>query len=497
MDERKNNGFDFSVLLHNFFQTLRFMFWLPLVLALVLGAFRYIQLRRSYVPVYESSSVYVVTTDYRGGVDASTYGFQLDPSAAKTLATSYPYIMSSERTKHLLLQRTGSSSLPATVTCQADANLLSFRATGTDPKAVYQALLLIEEIFPEAAADNRIGLKSLPNDYIEEPTAPVNPFRPVRAVLKFVLLGAALGLALTLGLAMLRKTVHNSEELRELLSSPFLGFLPAVRFKARTKGNQAVLLTNHQLEESYAESIRGIRYQLGKELQNTPSKVIMVTSTSPGEGKSTVSANLALSLADQGARVVLVDCDLRKQTLRRLFGLSGSSKGLTELLSGKGENVLDALKSVEGSSLMLLSGSKTADNPQSLLGSSRLQSVIGTLRKKFDYVIVDTPPCGILSDAAALSDWVDGTIYVVRQDYVNRSAILDSASALSAMGVRFIGCVLNFTNRATSRSGYGYSYGYGTYGYGGYGYGYGYGKKYYGKSGGDSADAESDSTRKQ
>ena len=107
-----------------------------------------------------------------------------------------------------------------------------------------------------------------------------------------------------------------------------------------------------------------------------------------------------------------------------------------------------------------------------------------------DYVIVDTPPSGLLSDAASLSEWADGVIYVVRQDYVAKSAVLNSAYALNGMEVRFIGCVLNQTARTTSSSGYGYSshkgsgYGYG-YGYG-YAYGNGYSRRKYGSKDGES-----------
>ena len=205
----------------------------------------------------------------------------------------------------------------------------------------------------------------------------------------------------------------------------------------------------------------------------------MVTSTSPGEGKSTVSANLALSLADQGLKVALVDCDLRKQTLKDLFAVKEKTLGLVDLIPGRNRtSVTDALVQVPDSSLLLLSGDKVAEHPQNFLSANSLQTIINSLRKAMDYVIVDTPPSGLLSDAATLSEWVDGVIYVVRQDYLSHSAILDSVQRLSEADIRFLGSVINQAERNTSRSGYGYGYGYGK-GYG-YGYGYGYGNKYYG-----------------
>ena len=152
---------------------------------------------------------------------------------------------------------------------------------------------------------------------------------------------------------------------------------------------------------------------------------------------------------------------------------------------------MSALVLVSDSGLQLLSGDKIADQPQSFLASSKIRAIMNTLRRNADYIIVDTPPSGLLSDAATLGEWVDGIIYVVRQDFMGRSAILNSVQSLSGMDMRFIGSVINQCIRSTSSSGYGYGARKGDgYGYG-YGYGYGnYGKKKYGtKSGTDTTDS--------
>ncbi|MBQ5467771.1 MAG: hypothetical protein IIT62_02590, partial [Oscillospiraceae bacterium] len=174
--------------------------------------------------------------------------------------------------------------------------------------------------------------------------------------------------------------------------------------------------------------------------------------------------------------VVLVDCDLRKQTLKDLFGVTEPSVGLVDLIKNGG-SVDKALLSVEGSRLKLLSGDRIADHPQNFLSAPELHTIMSELRRSYDYVIVDTPPSGLLSDAATLSEWSDGAIYVVRQDFLNDASILDSVQRLSESDVRFIGSVINLADRSTSHSGYGYG-GYGGYGYGYYGYG---SKKYYTK----------------
>ena len=492
-ESEKQQELNFSVLWHNFLRVLPRLFWLPLLLGALLGFWRYRQLTKDFTPVYSASSVYRVIANRSGSMDITTYGFYLDSNTASNLASSFPYVMGSDKAHALLREASGRSSLPASVSCRAETTLLIFTATGGSPDNVYNALLLTAQVFPQAARSVQMNFTLETFEDPEKPSMPSNFLNVRSSTAKYALLGIGLGLAVIALFAYFRKTVHNSEDLRELVNTPCLALLPTVRFKARTKQNRAILLNNPQLEEGYVESVRSLRFQLRKELETLPAKVIMVTSTSPGEGKSTVSANLALSLAEQGFRTALLDFDLRKQTLKDLFGIENASLGLVDLIPTGKPPVEEALIPVEDSSLLLLSGDRIADHPQNFLSASNLRQIISDLRRDMDYIIVDTPPSGLLSDAATLSDWVDGVIYVVRQDYLGRASILDSVQRLSQADIRFIGCVINQAERNTSRSGYGYGYGYG-YGKGyGYGYGYGYGHKYYGSK---KQDDESDGYKK-
>lgn len=469
-----HSSFDITVFFHNLLRILPRLIWFPLILAAILGFWKYRQTMKNYVPRYEAVSIYRVSASRAGSMDITNYGFYMDSNAAIKLASSFPYVISSDQGKNVLQEKTGRRSLPASVSCRAETKLLVFTASGSSADSVYDALLIVEDVFPEVGK-NILGSFTLETfEPPEKPTAPVNSVSPFQPTAKYALIGLLIGLGFIALFAYFRKTVHNSEDLRQLLNTPCLGLLPEVRFKARTAQNKAVLLTNPHLSQSYIESVRGVRFQLMKELEQQSAKVIMITSTSPNEGKSTVSANLALSLADQNHRVVLVDCDLRKQTLKDLFGITEPSFGLVDLISKRTEDVEGSLIGVEGSSLKLLSGDRVATQPQNFLASPRLKSVINALRQNHDFVIVDTPPSGLLSDAVTLSEWVDGVIYVVRQDYVSNTAMLDSVQSLHSVDLRFIGTIVNRTSRSTSSSGYGYGY---RKGYG-YGYGYGYSSKY-------------------
>ena len=487
---KKGSQFNFSVFWHNFLRTLPRLVWLPLILCLLAGGYRYYQVTRSYTPVYSTFAVYRVSASQSGSIDLTSYRYYLDANAASKIAASYPYVMSADQSRTLLKEKYGVSSLPAAVTCRAEATMLILTATASTAQRAYDGLHMAAEVFPEAGA-SILGSFSLEIfDEAAMPTAPAEPPNAVKAALKWALIGLGVGLALIAITSAFRKTVHNSEDLRDLLNVPCLGLLPQVRFKARTKANRSVLLTNPKLDEGYIEAIRAVRFQLRKELERQRAKIIMVTSTVPDEGKTTLSANLALALAEQNDRVTLVDCDLRKQSMKDLFGVTQPTRGLVELIAEHDTDLQSALTSLEGTSLRLLSGDKVAEQPQNFLSSPRLQSVMNALRQFSDYVIVDTPPSGLLADAASLSQWADGVIYVVRQDYVGQSAVLNSVGTLSGMDVRFIGCVLNRTVRSTSSSGYGYSQRGSGYGYSyGYGKGYGYGKKY-GKSGRTSEESD-------
>lgn len=474
--------------LHNFGILLKKVVWLPIVLTILAGAFFYVKAVRDYRPVYESRAVFAVSSMDIGS--HSTYATYYNSSAAQKLTTTFPYVLNSDIMQQLMREELGRSPSGINVTSMASSSLFVMSSTDSSPKRAYETLCALVKVYPQAAA-NVIG--SITLNVVEEPFLPTEPLiknepwipaleaAGVALLLSFVLIGF---------FAYLRKTVHSSDDLRMLVNVPCLCNLPTVQMKRRTSdAAKTIAVNNKHLPQSYQDAVRSLRFHLKKELNSQPAKVILVTSTLPNEGKSTVSANLALSLAEQQKKVLLIDADLRKPTLKKFFHITEESEGLTELLTNDSPVVKPV--QVPNSSLLLLAGTKVAEHPQSLLSSKKMAKIISSLREQMDYIILDTPPAGLLSDAATLSSLIDAAIYVVRQDFANRSTILDSAQMLSNMDIRFIGTVLNFTARGTTQHGYGYGSGYGyggTYGYGNrYGYGYSYGG-YYGKKYGYSAD---------
>ena len=471
-EERSSSGLDinFAVILHNFINAAKRLIWIALILALAVGAFRYYRLDSSYQPVYSSSVVFSVQASYASTTDIGTRSNWLDSSAAATLSQTFPYIIRSENTKMLLELELG-KSIPAnsiTATSTADAGLFTMTATAYSPQDAFDIMNAAITIYPQAASsilgDTQIHIINIP---LEPPTTPDNANNAFSSALTFAAITFVVCVLVILLLSLTRKTVHAAEDLRKLVNLKCLAYIPAVKLKKRTtKANLTLTITNPRVSSAFNESIRNLRVRMQKILKERDAKVLLITSTLPDEGKTTVSVNLALSLASEGKRVILIDGDLRKQSLKASVGLDAPSDGLVEILSGNAKNF--RLLNVPNSTLLLLSGDETTDRPQPLLDTPRLRQVLELLRSKLDYIIIDTPPAGILSDAATFAKFADATLYVVRQDLASTAQILNSIQTLAASDVELIGCVLNQTQAGTNRYGYGSKY------HSGYGY------KYYG-----------------
>lgn len=479
MNENSGNSFPaFSVILHNFWRALSHMFWFPLILTIVVGCVFGVRTKQSYYPIYTSSASFSVKANYYSTTDLGNQGSYLNSNAATQLAATFPYVIESETTRALLSQELGRNAPSLTIVASsvADAALFTITVSGARPQDVYEVLNALIAIYPQAASsilgDTQIEVIDRP---LVPPSKPSNSDTTLRTTILAAAGGLLVGLAVVFLISLTRKTVHSAEDLHKLVNIKCLAYVPGVRLKKRSnQANLSVLITNPRISVSFSESIRNLRVKLQKVIAEKGGKVIMVTSTLPGEGKTTVSTNLALSLAAEGKRVILVDGDLRKQNLKSLLGVTGDAEGLVEILSDTSSNF--HLLNVPNSTLLLLSGSQTTDAPQPLLDSPRMRQLIDLLRDRLDFIIIDTPPAGVLSDAATVSKYVDATLYVVRQDVAGSIQIQNSIQSLSVSEANIVGCVLNCTQQGTTRYGYSSKYG-NKYGYGykrSYGYGYGY-----------------------
>jgi receptor protein-tyrosine kinase len=192
---------------------------------------------------------------------------------------------------------------------------------------------------------------------------------------------------------------------------------------------------------------------------DNPPRVIVVTSSVPGEGKSTLAVNLSTALAQSGSRVTLVEADLRRPRVTRYMGLVGGA-GLTNVLAGTAE-LHEVTQPWGDGKLSVLAAGPMPPNPSEMLGSAQMRSLLQSLRETQDYVIIDTPPLLPVTDAAVLSVLADGCVITTRFGKTRREQLTEAAATLSRIDAKLLGIVLNRVPQAAAVArGYGYGYGY-------------------------------------
>ena len=244
----------------------------------------------------------------------------------------------------------------------------------------------------------------------------------------------------------------------------------------REQHQQQNVMLGDGLSFAAAEAYKLLRTNLLFSLPDKPCRIVGVTSSVRGEGKSTTSVNLAYTLAESGKRVLLSDADMRLPSVATKLSIAGAP-GLSNLLAGLREEWECMRVSTYFSNWYILPAGDIPPNPSELLGSERMCAMLERYAGIFDFVLVDLPPVTVVTDALAISSWIDGLMVVVRQNYTERRALKDCMYQIQKLGSKFLGFVM--TDADVSASGYKR---YGKYGKN-YGYGYGYGY--------DSAEGES------
>jgi capsular exopolysaccharide synthesis family protein len=306
-------------------------------------------------------------------------------------------------------------------------------------------------------------------DVARTPTYPIKPNVPRNLQLGF-LLGLACGIGLAFLLESLDTSVRNMEQVSAISSLPALGTIPLQvsknghsRKRLKTvsadieKSESPALVTYVRPKSEAAEAYRALRTSILLSSFGAPPKVILVTSALPQEGKTTISANSALVLAQRGSRVLLIDADLRRPGIDKLFGFR-SRGGLSSVISGvdKIDDVIVPFARVPN--LWIMPAGPIPPQPAELLGSSVMKDHITRWRNEFDHIIIDTPPCLSVTDAVVLSLEADRVILVARSGKTTKAALRRACDLLLQVNARIMGIVLNALDL---RSGDAYYYTYG------------------------------------
>lgn len=409
--------------------------------------------------VYEARTQFFVST-----TGASDSGSLLQGSTfAQQRVKSYAQLLTTARILDPVVEATGvdPEGLESRVvaTTRLDTVLIDVAVRDTDPDTARAIAAAIAEVFPATVADleSPAGLEAstVKVTLVKPPVVPTSPVspQPVRTIGVALLLGLLAGMASALVREVLDRTVKSLEDLKAMTDRPVLG---VITFDPESP--KRPLIVEVDPRSPRAEAFRALRTNFTFVDAADHPTTILVTSSVAGEGKSTVTMNLALAMAQTGASVCLIEADLRRPRVLEYMGLDGSV-GLTDVLIGQAE-VMDLVQQYGDTDLWILGSGAIPPNPSELLGSAAMRTVLDDLVARFDQVIIDAPPVLPVTDSVVLSTVVDGAIVVAGSGLVERDQLSHTVGALESVNGRVLGLVLNRAVEGTGGQYTKYSYQY-------------------------------------
>jgi len=429
----------FKMLLHNI---LLVIILIALGAGLMVGYTHY-----RYEPVYTASATYTVNIQSSSVGSTSSY---YDRSTATGMATSFRYLLTSSimqrRIKAAMGDRGMASKIAASVV--EGTNLLTISASSSDPQLAYDTLITVMEVYPELSESIVGKTYMVIVDEAAVPVAPDNPYSYTEKAIEGGIIGLVIAIFIVIVKSLTQKTISKEEDFRKYLHIRCLGSFPYVVHSTRKqRAADNLLLTNPKYEAVLDEPLRLLRNRLESRAKEGDFNTILITSSVAGEGKSTISANLALSLVQSGKKVVLIDCDMRKPSDHEVFGLE-QTKGLKEILEKEitlSEAMIPGTKMniPNGKNLIFVPGGAPVGDSAKYFNSPDIEALIKSAKKVADYVILDGAPIGIMTDSALLANHADATVFIVSKDRVRIDFIVDSLEALAQTHTPVIGGILN------------------------------------------------------
>ncbi|MFI2666346.1 polysaccharide biosynthesis tyrosine autokinase [Micromonospora carbonacea] len=426
----------------DFLRTVRRNWWVVLLSVMVGLAIAALVTVRTE-PRYAASVTFFVTTPNQGVTDAYQGNVFMQQRVK-----SYADLLQSDRLAQSVVGKTPlgltAEEVQARVSAAALPDTVLLRGTVTDTDAT-RALRLTEAITAqfidlvkevESAGEGRtppVKVEVISGPRVD--SSPVSP-NPARNLVLGALGGLLGGIALALLRTRLDTRLRDSVALQRATGSPLLGEIP---FDAAAR--TAPLIVGDAATSPRAEAVRKLRTNLRFVDVHEPARVIAVTSALQGEGKTTLSCNLAIALAEAGWRVALVDADLRRPKVAEYLGME-AGVGLTDVLLGD-VSVGDVVQRWGDKSLLVLPAGSAPPNPSELLGSKAMADLLLVLRESADIVVIDTAPLRTVTDGVVVAVQADGALMVSRYGRTDRGQVGAAAQALQAVSVRLLGCVLN------------------------------------------------------
>lgn len=436
------------------------------VAVFVAAAFAYTS---AQTPVYRAEAVILVNNAQNPGLAS----YQ-DILGSQQLTKTYAQLATSDINLRAAVEQIAEPGLTVekldekiTATGLRDTQLIQISAEDTDPEKAARFANVVAELFPSSieqaqlagGSGNAETVAGLNTVYVAKaarvPESPVRPSTTVNVTLG-LLLGLLIAAAAVAALEYRDDKIAAREDVTAL-SVPVLGQISLADRPKKSKAEWVPSILLSQEDRSLVESCRQVQAGLSFALGAAEAKVLLITSSNPGEGKSTTSANIALSLSETGRRVLLIDADLRKPDVHRYFDMPTGS-GLSTCFVTDREAIPGFLKQVT-QTLWVMTAGQVPPNPAELIGSRKMGAIVEQLKRPFDVVIIDSPPVLGLADASLLMSTADAVVLVARRGRTRRKHLQEATATVQQSGKPLLGVVLNGSQRRTAAGYYGYGYG--------------------------------------
>lgn len=446
--EENDQGIDIVVLLQNLWKRKT----LIVSFALVFALFMFVKTYFFSVPLYQSNGILYIRTVSNEIAEKEEYIYGSDITAARDLTSTYTEILKTRSFLMLVSDEInnkynwGQIRGMLSVSSLNDTELLSIVVTATNPRDAYIVASAVLEKAPEKFDSILSGGDVFVVDTPSYSDYPLGKGTTRNTIIGFML-GLVLGVIIAFLLDLFDKKVHNSVDIAKKYGVSILGEIShgvTVNKKKGKKTEIADSIENILNENSLfatVETYKSIRTNIMFSIPKTDKgKVIVVSSSSPAEGKTTTTVNMAITFAQTGAKVILIDCDLRKPRVHRYLQMS-KDNGLSNVLCGFCE-LDNSIKHSKYENLDVLLAGEIPSNPAELLNSDEFDELLKKLQEKYEYIFIDTPPMTVVTDAAVIMPKSNGVVVVVRENYTNFDLLDVTVDNIRIANTKLFGVVL-------------------------------------------------------
>ncbi len=453
--EENENKIDIIKVVDRFYKNIVRMKKMILVVVVVFTLLSFVRSFLSFEKSYSSKAVFIASST-KGG---SMYVTSTDNDEILSMFNS---LITSSSMKEVIMEQLNMDHVPGSISVKRipETNLIELKVTSSDPDDAYAVITCILNNYSQVTKNvmSDISMNVLDTPMLAQSTDQ-SPHH-FKNALKGTIMGAFLSLAFVFILSVIRHTICFSSDVKDKLNLVNLANIPY----RQNVNHDSLLLTNPRIQYGYRHAFHDLRMKIEQDHRKNNNQVYMITSTLPNEGKSTVSFNTAIALAQKQVRVALVDMDLRNPSLIEMVNVERSILGIGDYL-----NECATIKEVLYpfmENLDVIFGTESFGHAPELLSTEEFLKLIKYLKKNYEYVILDVPPLYMMEDALLVSKYCDSSLVVIKQDFANVYDISESLEELNANVKMISGTIINqvmpsLLDKETSSYGYGYGYGYG------------------------------------